>query len=103
MYSLVANPEVEDDDDSNSHADANKRTSTTDTVVRYDEPHSEENDDSDVSTSSVRIRKKRKGIMNEEESRDNAEEQWHEINRGIVLVEFSAWQDCLKRERKIDR
>ncbi|XP_043676521.1 mucin-5AC-like isoform X2 [Vespula pensylvanica] len=61
MYSLVANPEVEDDDDSNSHADANKRTSTTGTVVRYDEPHSEENDDSDVSTSSVRIRKKRKG------------------------------------------
>ncbi|KAF7388915.1 hypothetical protein HZH66_010052 [Vespula vulgaris] len=53
--------EVEDDDDSNSHADANKRTSTTGTVVRYDEPHSEENDDSDVSTSSVRIRKKRKG------------------------------------------
>ncbi|XP_043505258.1 uncharacterized protein LOC122526127 isoform X2 [Polistes fuscatus] len=56
MYSLVANPEAEYDEDSTSHASIERKTN----VVFY-EPYDENDDDSDESTSSVRIRKERKG------------------------------------------
>ncbi|XP_014613086.1 PREDICTED: uncharacterized protein LOC106791722 isoform X2 [Polistes canadensis] len=56
MYSLVANPEAEYDEDSTSHASIERKTN----VVFY-EPYDENDDDSDESTSSVRIKKERKG------------------------------------------